>query len=248
MSQDPSRAQAKQRGLIHYFTGKPCVRGHVAERCTANGSCHQCVLDRRQKKRVAKLGYRSRAEITALNSASTRECSACHEMKPATSEFFLVLRKKQPNGTITTGFARECRPCRNARFYPYYDANRERLIASAVAADRANPERKYARDAERYAAMIRATPPWVDRQRVETIYALAGFLTRVTGIRYEVDHYYPLKHKLLCGLHVPWNLRVIPAAMNIAKGSRLPGEFESHLRRRYSVTPRSRQFHDQTVI
>jgi 5-methylcytosine-specific restriction endonuclease McrA len=37
-----SRAEAKASGLKRYFTGKPCKHGHVAERATVNGLCHEC--------------------------------------------------------------------------------------------------------------------------------------------------------------------------------------------------------------
>jgi hypothetical protein len=37
-----TRAQAKAAGLPRYFTGKPCPRGHVVERTTANGTCRLC--------------------------------------------------------------------------------------------------------------------------------------------------------------------------------------------------------------
>jgi hypothetical protein len=35
---------------------------------------------------------------------------------------------------------------------------------------------------------------------------------------YQVDHIYPLHGEFVSGLHVPWNLHVIPATINIAKG------------------------------
>lgn len=37
-----SRAEAKSRGSKTFFTGKPCKRGHQAERYSANGSCLEC--------------------------------------------------------------------------------------------------------------------------------------------------------------------------------------------------------------
>lgn len=44
--QDPmgvySRADARAQGLKTYFTGKPCVNGHVVGRSTANGQCLAC--------------------------------------------------------------------------------------------------------------------------------------------------------------------------------------------------------------
>jgi hypothetical protein len=38
-----TRKQALEQGLAHYFTGKPCKHGHVAERTTSHRNCLQCV-------------------------------------------------------------------------------------------------------------------------------------------------------------------------------------------------------------
>jgi hypothetical protein len=68
-------------------------------------------------------------------------------------------------------------------------------------------------------------PPWLTAEHertIETIFAIAGFLARKTGIPHDVDHYYPIINDTCCGLHVPWNLRVIPAHKNQSKGNRLP--------------------------
>lgn len=37
-----SRKEAKSLGLTHYFTGKPCIRGHISKRWTCNGKCIGC--------------------------------------------------------------------------------------------------------------------------------------------------------------------------------------------------------------
>jgi hypothetical protein len=37
-----SRANATRRGLPRYFTGKPCLRGHRAERLVRSGNCLEC--------------------------------------------------------------------------------------------------------------------------------------------------------------------------------------------------------------
>ena len=39
-----TRAEAKARGVLRYFTGKPCKHGHVDNRLTSSGSCHGCDL------------------------------------------------------------------------------------------------------------------------------------------------------------------------------------------------------------
>ena len=62
-----------------------------------------------------------------------------------------------------------------------------------------------------------ATPDWLIPEQVveiESKYFQARTLERKTGQKYHVDHIIPLKHPLVCGLHVPWNLRVITAEEN----------------------------------
>jgi len=63
----------------------------------------------------------------------------------------------------------------------------------------------------------RATPPWVDRSAVRAIYKKAKRLSKSTGEQYVVDHIVPLDGKLVCGLHVPWNLRVVHWLENARK-------------------------------
>jgi len=72
----------------------------------------------------------------------------------------------------------------------------------------------------RYCKQLKAMPKWLDNSQRELIkmnYQLAHYLTEVTGIPHQVDHIYPLQGKNSSGLHVPWNLRVIPAHENQIK-------------------------------
>jgi hypothetical protein len=66
-----------------------------------------------------------------------------------------------------------------------------------------------------------ATPPWADKQEIKYIYSLAAERGLV------VDHIVPLNHKLVCGLHVPDNLRCIPVNMNATKGNKFDQEVAS---------------------
>ena len=36
------RHEAKLRGDKNYFTGKPCLKGHISSRSTVSGMCHEC--------------------------------------------------------------------------------------------------------------------------------------------------------------------------------------------------------------
>jgi hypothetical protein len=37
-----TRKEAKEQNLVYYFTGKPCLHGHIDKRQTINGCCAEC--------------------------------------------------------------------------------------------------------------------------------------------------------------------------------------------------------------
>jgi hypothetical protein len=153
------------------------------------------------------------------------ECSACGEIKPETAEFFVIIKNKQKDWQ---GLSSECRACRYQRYRTFYEANRAQQIKRAIAFANKYPERKNARDMARYAATIAPQQPaWADKRKIETIYAIADFLTDRTGIVHQVDHVYPLKGKTCCGLHTHQNMRVITAEANQRKGNRIPPEYDT---------------------
>lgn len=53
--QPQERAAARDAGLKQYFTGRPCVHGHIAYRCVANGMCNECQSIKHKKYVSAKL-------------------------------------------------------------------------------------------------------------------------------------------------------------------------------------------------
>ena len=179
-----TRAEAKARGLPHYFTGKPCVNGHIALRKT-KGACMECL----------KIEW---AETNAK-------------------------RKQMPKSEAAKAAGRR-----------YYERNRERVIEAAKARppsvtrvykrryDERNP------DVVRLHVNIRrrrnraATPKCLtpmDKRAMRALYEQAALISETTGIPHEVDHIVPLRHPAVCGLHVPWNLRVLTAEENARKSN-----------------------------
>jgi 5-methylcytosine-specific restriction endonuclease McrA len=69
-----------------------------------------------------------------------------------------------------------------------------------------------------------ATPPWLtkkEKTEIRQLYQMAITMTKTTGEQYVVDHIIPLRGEFVCGLHVPWNLRVITQAQNLEKSNKL---------------------------
>jgi|ERR1700679_863504 len=85
---------------------------------------------------------------------------------------------------------------------------------------RDNPAKLRAIRARREAARIMATPDWANREAIFKIYEECRMTSELTGEEYHVDHIVPLRSKLVCGLHVEWNLQVIEGSENKRKGNR----------------------------
>ena len=118
----------------------------------------------------------------------------------------------------------------------YYEKNREVVIARAAARPHeevreykekykaANPELYKALTSVRKRRHRNATPPWITKEQklqIRQMYLQAQKLTKMTGERYVVDHIIPLLNDSVCGLHVPWNLRVMTQEENLKKSNKL---------------------------
>jgi hypothetical protein len=82
-----------------------------------------------------------------------------------------------------------------------------------------NLERAAYLAARRRVKKVQAQPKWVDEEAIDKIYKEARRLSTTSGVHYSVDHMVPLIHPEVCGLHVPWNLRIIPLMENVLKNN-----------------------------
>jgi len=141
-----------------------------------------------------------------------KKCSTCEETKPYT-EFFKQSRNKD-------GYFGQCKFCVNekrkerkdsinAKQRKYYRKNKQYYITKA-----------YLRNKQ----VARAKPAWLTEEHefmLEEIYELRDLRSKLTGVVHHVDHIVPLRGQNCCGLHVPWNLQVIPALDNLSKSNRI---------------------------
>ena len=78
----------------------------------------------------------------------------------------------------------------------------------------------YTYNGKRRALTRMATPSWSNQFFMGEIYDLAQLRTKMTGIKWSVDHIVPLRNPAVCGLHTEQNLQVIPTVHNLSKNNR----------------------------
>lgn len=108
---------------------------------------------------------------------------------------------------------------RRAQSRAWYADNKPRGREARQLWAAANPGLVAAYKALRKHKVRRATPVWSDLDAVAVVYELAA-QRRLNGDDVHVDHIVPIISEIVCGLHVPHNLQVIPAADNMRKGNR----------------------------
>lgn len=103
----------------------------------------------------------------------------------------------------------------------WYKNNKHKVLEQKQSYYVENRPDFYFRSQLRRTRKMRATPAWVDLEAINKIYQEAYAKSVFDNLKYHVDHIVPLQHPLVCGLHVPWNLRIVPAEENLSKGNKL---------------------------
>lgn len=241
MTKVTSRNEAKDAGLTRYFTGVPCVHGHIAERHVGNKSCVVCQrkadmirkknryqTDREFKKKVIARGVRRQKARRAADT-EFQERMAEHQKR-------YYQRHKDACDARNKEWAaknpEKRREIANEWAAKDYAVNPEKYKARAVESRKANLDaaRKKVREWQkanpgvvnyhvtcRRALKMKAMPAWADKERIKQFYMDAQRLGLV------VDHIIPLKSKYVCGLHVENNLQLLTSEENARKGNKFEG-------------------------
>lgn len=146
-----------------------------------------------------------------------KKCSYCLIEKP----FSLFAKDK----TRKDGFFHKCKPCHSE--YRQTKEQKQKISKYWQNHYKENKPKYAAKRAKRRAIKLQATPKWLSKSdfiAIECKYSLASMFTQCSGVPHAVDHIVPLQGKTVCGLHVPWNLQVIPVFDNLQKGNKFDGE------------------------
>ena len=214
-----SRNDAKLLGVKQYFTGKPCVKGHVALRRTNNGECCECQSEQKRAK------YLANRDAAVARSREWREKNQ-DKVKSMTKRYYeknretLILKSRRDyleRVSSDAEFSRNTYRKRISYFKKYYQDNRVLVLKKSQAYRKLNPHLSAATLAKRRATKRFATPAWVNHSEIVAVYKERVEIQELFGEPFEVDHIIPLQGEVVVGLHVPWNLRVISRKENRVK-------------------------------
>lgn len=193
-----SRSEARESSKTRYFTGKPCKRGHIAERKTCSASCIECsgISDARWKK------------------TNVKKCSAQKRVWCGNNREKVRAIKKKWN-------AEHDKDGQKVRSRRWYLANQEKANKQQSEWAKRNPELRTATAAKYRASKLKQMPKWANVEKIKEIYKQARTMTESTGIVHHVDHIIPLQSDIVSGLHVEANLQILYGKANQSKGNRL---------------------------
>lgn len=201
--------------MADYKIGKLCEKHpDLGGSRYKNGDCVTCKYDKNTARRAG-------------NPESTKDYMAKY-----------YIENKERRLGMDAAYRLEHKSEANARAKAWYKGNTERAkanVAAHVARNKdkvdaykavwgkawreANPAKHCAKSNLRRANKINATPAWANHFFIGEVYDLARLRTKATGFVWHVDHIVPLKGKNVCGLHVEYNLQVIPAIENYRKNN-----------------------------
>lgn len=144
---------------------------------------------------------------------SVKICSVCNTEKPI-EEFSIRNRLMRDGVTVKQYRKSQCLECMRIQRRDWGKKNPHKIREYTTC------ENKSFLTAKRRATKKNATPFWADLEAIRQIYLECQKVSEETGIKHEVDHIIPLQGKNVSGLHVHYNLQILPAEQNRQKSNK----------------------------
>jgi hypothetical protein len=117
---------------------------------------------------------------------------------------------KEEASSYAAAYYRENMEDRKEYRAKHYDQNHDEYIANS---------------AKRRAAKLQRTPSWLTKEHlleIREFYSLCKELQWLSDPSdpLTIDHIIPLQGDNVSGLHVPWNLQILPRSLNCSKGNK----------------------------
>lgn len=197
-----SRKEAKEKGLIHYYTGKPCKHGHISLRQVCDWGCTFCVKLRSQHPNTKK----KNKEYAIKNYDKIRQWQKIYEN---TADYKKATKKYRDLNKDTI---RE-----------YREKNKDSIKKLRTNFYKRNPNKQSEYSRLRNTRLENAITNWDgEPELIKQLYSKRNELNELWGTNLEVDHIIPInpKDKSVCGLHCWANLQLLDKKINSAKGDK----------------------------
>jgi len=128
------------------------------------------------------------------------------------------------NHVFSDGIDTLCLECNHRRVKEWRASGKRKSKEESAKYYSKHPEKCKERSERRRIRVGVATPSWISGEEIFLIDEaknLAKRRSESTGFLWHIDHIVPIGAAHVCGLNVPWNIRVVPAKENWTKATKI---------------------------
>ena len=201
-----TRVEARKRGDVHYWTGRPCKRGHVATRYVSDKDCSQCAYER-QRRRCEESPEKERERSRRQREADPEKHRKKAKKWQAKNRDYCLGKDRDRKRAYYQNEPQKYRD--RANRWRQHNREKVRVIQQAARGRR--------RATTKEGMSTAAFREWEAAQEKTCFYCNAD-----CADGWHLDHIQPLSKG---GEHQPYNLAIACKACNLRKSDRDPEEF-----------------------